>query len=209
MSSDEAFRGSKVVILDFGSQYTQVIARRVRESRVYSEILPFRSSCQEIRATGARGIILSGGPASVLSPDAPRVDPGIFKLGVPVLGICYGVQLMGYHLGGIVEYSERREYGAGTLTLSGNSPLFEGLPGKMQVWNSHGDKLTQLPSGFESIGHTENSAFAAIQHRQNSLFGLQFHPEVAHTPLGKEILENFVYRACGCSPDWTMGSFIE
>ncbi len=209
MSSDEAFHGSKVVILDFGSQYTQVIARRVRESRVYSEILPFRSSGKEIRATGARGIILSGGPASVLSPGAPQVDPGIFTMGVPVLGICYGVQLMAYHLGGIVEYSVRREYGAGTLTLSGSSPLFEGLPTKLQVWNSHGDKLTQLPSGFESIGHTENSAYAAIQHRQNLLFGLQFHPEVAHTPLGKEILENFLYRACGCSPDWTMGSFIE
>jgi GMP synthase (glutamine-hydrolysing) len=209
MSRDEAFHGSKVVILDFGSQYTQVIARRVRESRVYSEILPFRSSCKKIRATGARGIILSGGPASVLSPDAPQVDPGIFGLGIPVLGICYGVQLMAYHLGGIVEYSDRREYGAGALTVSGNSPLFEGLPGTLQVWNSHGDKLTQLPSGFESIGHTENSAYAAIQHRQNLLFGLQFHPEVAHTPLGKEILENFLYRACGCSPDWTMGSFIE
>jgi len=209
MSSDEAFHGSKVVILDFGSQYTQVIARRVRESRVYSEILPFHSSSEDIRATGARGIILSGGPASVLSPDAPKIDAGIFDLGVPVLGICYGVQLMAYHLGGIVEYSDRREYGPGTLTLTGNSPLFEGLPDKFQVWNSHGDKLTQLPSGFESIGCTENSAYAAVQQRQKLFFGLQFHPEVAHTPLGKEILENFLYRACGCSPDWTMGSFIE
>ena len=209
MSSDEAFHGSKVVILDFGSQYTQVIARRVRESRVYSEILPFHSSPAEIRAAGSRGIILSGGPASVLSPDAPQIDPGIFRLGIPVLGICYGVQLMAHHLGGIVEYSERREYGAGTLALTSSSPLFEGLPNKFQVWNSHGDKLTKLPSGFESIGYTENSAYAAIQHRQNLLFGLQFHPEVAHTPLGKEILENFLYRACGCSPDWTMGSFIE
>ena len=209
MSSDEAFHGSKVVILDFGSQYTQVIARRVRESRVYSEILPFHSSSEDIRATAARGIILSGGPASVLSPDAPKIDAGIFDLGVPVLGICYGVQLMAYHLGGIVEYSDRREYGPGTLTLTGSSPLFEGLPDKFQVWNSHGDKLTQLPSGFESIGCTENSAYAAVQQRQKLFFGLQFHPEVAHTPLGKEILENFLYRACGCSPDWTMGSFIE
>src|SRR6516162_871821 len=209
MSSDEAFHGSKIVILDFGSQYTQVIARRVRESRVYSEILPFHSSCQDIRATGTRGIVLSGGPASVLSPDAPRIDAEIFNLGVPVLGICYGVQLMAYHLGGTVEYSDHREYGAGTLTLTGSSPLLEGLPDKIQVWNSHGDKLTQLPSGFESIGYTENSAYAAVQHRQKLFFGLQFHPEVAHTPLGKEILENFLYRVCGCSPDWTMGSFIE
>jgi len=209
MSRDEAFHGSKVVILDFGSQYTQVIARRVRESRVYSEILSFHSSCEDILATGTRGIILSGGPASVLSPDAPQIDAGIFNLGIPVLGICYGVQLMAYHLGGIVEYSDRREYGAGTLTLTGSSPVFEGLPGKFQVWNSHGDKLTQLPSGFESIGYTENSAYAAVQQRQKLFFGLQFHPEVAHTPLGKEILENFLYRACGCSPDWTMESFIE
>ena len=209
MSSDEAFHGSKVVILDFGSQYTQVIARRVRESRVYSEILPFRSGCEEILATGARGIILSGGPASVLSPNAPQIDPDVFKLGVPILGICYGVQLMAHHLGGSVEYSDRREYGAGILTVSGSSLLFEGLPSKLQVWNSHGDKVTRLPAGFESIGYTENSAYAAIQHRKNLLFGLQFHPEVAHTPLGKEILENFLYRACGCSPDWTMGSFIE
>jgi GMP synthase (glutamine-hydrolysing) len=209
MSSDAAFHASKVVILDFGSQYTQVIARRVRESRVYSEILPFHSTCEQIVASRPRGIILSGGPASVLSPDAPQIDPGVFKLGVPLLGICYGVQLMAYHLGGIVEYSDRREYGAGTLTLSGSSPLFEGLPAKLQVWNSHGDKVSRLPSGFESIGYTENSANAAIQHRANLLFGLQFHPEVAHTPLGKEILENFLYRVCGCSPDWTMGSFIE
>ena len=152
MSSDEAFHGSKVVILDFGSQYTQVIARRVRESRVYSEILPFRSTSKEIAATGARGIILSGGPASVLSADAPQIDPGVFKLGIPVLGICYGVQLMAYHLGGIVEYSDRREYGPGTLTLSESSPLFDGLPGKLQVWNSHGDKVSRLAPGFESIG---------------------------------------------------------
>ena len=209
MKSSERPTHSKILILDFGSQYTQVIARRVRESRVYSEILSFHSSCEDILATGTRGIILSGGPASVLSPDAPQIDAGIFNLGIPVLGICYGLQLMAYHLGGIVEYSDRREYGAGTLTVTGSSPLFEGLPDKFQVWNSHGDKLTQLPSGFESIGCTENSAYAAVQQRQKLFFGLQFHPEVAHTPLGKEILENFLYRACGCSPDWTMGSFIE
>jgi GMP synthase (glutamine-hydrolysing) len=209
MSSAAALQGSKVVILDFGSQYTQVIARRVRESRVYSEILPFYSTSKEIANTGARGIILSGGPASVLSPDAPQIDSGIFKLGIPVLGICYGIQLMAYHFGGVVEYSGRREYGAGTLTLSGGSPLFEGLPSKLQVWNSHGDRVTRLPSGFESIGYTENSANAAIQYLGKLLFGLQFHPEVGHTPLGKEILENFLYRVCGCSPEWTMGSFIE
>jgi GMP synthase (glutamine-hydrolysing) len=209
MSSDAAFHGSKVVILDFGSQYTQVIARRVRESRVYSEILPFHFGPEQVRATGAKGIILSGGPASVFSKDAPQIDPAIFELGIPVLGICYGVQLMAYHLGGSVEFSDRREYGASTLSVVADSPLFEGLPSKLQVWNSHGDKITHLPPDFEPIGSTENSAFAAIEHREKRLFGLQFHPEVAHTPLGKDVLENFLYRACDCSPDWTMGSFIE
>jgi GMP synthase (glutamine-hydrolysing) len=209
MSGGEAFTGSKIVILDFGAQYTQVIARRVRESRVYSEILPFSATPEQVQKTGARGIILSGGPASVFSPDAPQLDPQIFGLGHPVLGICYGVQLMAFHLGGKVEFSERREFGAGRLAVVKSSQLFEGLPDELQVWNSHGDRITSLPPGFESIGRTENSQYAAIQHRQKKLYGLQFHPEVAHTPLGKEILENFLYRICGCAPDWTMGSFIE
>jgi GMP synthase (glutamine-hydrolysing) len=209
MSSAQTFHGSKVVILDFGSQYTQVIARRVRESKVYSEIVAFNSTPEAIKATGARGIILSGGPASVFSANAPQIDPGIFDLGLPVLGICYGVQLMAYHLGGTVEFSDRREYGAGRLKVVAESVLFEGLPESLQVWNSHGDKVTHLPPGFAPIGATENSPFAAVEHREKRLFGLQFHPEVAHTPLGKDLLENFLYRACGCSPDWTMGSFIE
>jgi GMP synthase (glutamine-hydrolysing) len=209
MSSDEAFSGSKVVILDFGSQYTQVIARRVRESRVYSEIMPFHVRPVQILETGARGIILSGSPASVFSKGAPQIDPEVFGMGIPVLGICYGAQLMAHHLEGAVEYSEHREYGPGTLTVSGASPLFDGLPSKLQVWNSHGDQITRMPQGFEAIGTTESSAYAAFQHREKLLFGLQFHPEVAHTPLGKDVLENFLYKACGCSPDWTMGSFIE
>jgi GMP synthase (glutamine-hydrolysing) len=209
MSSAPTFHGSKVVILDFGSQYTQVIARRVRECRVYSEILVFNSSPEAIKATGARGIILSGGPASVFSTGAPRIDPAILNIGLPVLGICYGVQLMAFHLGGAVEFSDHREYGAGNLKVVAESVLFEGLPSEIQVWNSHGDKLTHLPPGFVPIGSTENSPFAAIEHRGKKLFGLQFHPEVAHTPLGKDLLENFLYRSCGCSPDWTMGSFIE
>src|SRR5271165_3040128 len=152
MSSDVAFHRSKVVILDFGSQYTQVIARRVRESRVYSEILPFQYRPEQIRATGARGIILSGGPASVFGKDAPQIDPGIFRMGLPVLGICYGIQLMASHLGGTVEFSDRREYGAGSLKVTKPSPLFEGLPSRFQVWNSHGDKVTQIPKGFETVG---------------------------------------------------------
>src|ERR1700737_2542955 len=151
MSSDEAFSGSKVVILDFGSQYTQVIARRVRESRVYSEIMPFHVRPVQILETGARGIILSGSPASVFSKGAPQIDPEVFGMGIPVLGICYGIQLMAYHLGGSVEFSDRRDYGAGTLSVTGTSPLFDGLPSKLQVWNSHGDKITQMPRGFKRL----------------------------------------------------------
>ncbi|MBV9489513.1 MAG: glutamine-hydrolyzing GMP synthase [Verrucomicrobia bacterium] len=209
MSSGEAFSGSKVVILDFGSQYTQVIARRVRECRVYSEILPFSVSPETVLQTGAKGVVLSGGPASVFSARAPLLNAGIFDIGLPVLGICYGVQLFAHFLGGRVEYSDRREYGPSHLRRTGRSPLFEGLPDDLQVWNSHGDKITSLPPGFVSVGVTENSPYAAIEHPGRKLYGLQFHPEVAHTPLGKEVLENFLYRICGCEANWTMGSFIE
>ena len=209
MSGNETSRASKVVILDFGSQYTQVIARRIRECRVYSEIMRFDAQPDQIRATGARGIILSGGPASVFSEGAPQIDPRVFDLGIPVLGICYGLQLMAKHLGGAVEFSNRREYGASTLSVVKKSPIFDGLPGRFQVWNSHGDNVTQIPDGFETIGTTENSNFGAIQHPSKSLFGLQFHPEVAHTPFGKDILENFLVNVCGCQHNWTMGSFIE
>jgi len=206
---------SKIVILDFGSQYTQVIARRVRECQVYSQVRKFDTPAEEIATLGAQGIILSGGPASVYTPGAPQVDPGIFDLGLPILGICYGMQLFGFHLGGKVEHSEKREYGAGTLYLRnerGERPeggLFANLPDTLEVWNSHGDRLASLPKGFRSVGHTTGSPFAAIEHTEKQIFGLQFHPEVAHTPRGREILENFVHRICGCRPDWTMGSFIE
>jgi GMP synthase (glutamine-hydrolysing) len=209
MSSGHAFSHSRIAILDFGSQYTQVIARRVRESRVYSEILPHDSPAKRLSAGGYVGVILSGGPASVFSPTAPQLDPAIFALDLPILGICYGIQLMAFHLGGSVEFSERREYGAGTIKIVGHSDLFEGLPEEFQVWNSHGDKVTALPPGFHPIGATENSSFAAVEDTARQFFGLQFHPEVAHTPLGKEVLENFLYRICGCKPNWTMGSFIE
>jgi len=207
---------SKIVILDFGSQYTQVIARRIRECQVYSQIVKYDTPATEIAALGARGIILSGGPASVYSKNAPQIDPKVFELGLPVLGICYGMQLMGFHLNGKVEHSDRREYGAGTLFLkneagrrTGQCGLFDGLPDSLDVWNSHGDKLTKLPAGFHAVGHTANSPFAAIEDAKRRFFGLQFHPEVAHTPRGKEVLQNFVYKVCGCKMDWTMGSFIE
>ncbi len=200
---------SKIVILDFGSQYTQVIARRVRECHVYSQIVRFDLPADAIKALAPDGIILSGGPASVYAPKAPQPDPAIFSLGVPVLGICYGMQLLAQHLGGKVENSERREFGPGTLTLNENSALFDGLGESTQVWNSHGDKITALPKGFQVVGTTENSGFAAIEHRKKRFFGLQFHPEVVHTPNGKEIIANFVQQICQCKSDWTMGSFIE
>jgi GMP synthase (glutamine-hydrolysing) len=209
MSASDVLTRSKIVILDFGSQYTQVIARRIRESRVYSEIVPFNLSGEQVRRLEPKGIILSGGPASVFTPGAPLIDPSVFSLGLPVLGICYGVHLMALNLGGSVEFSDRREFGAGLLRVVSPSRLFEGLPPEFPVWNSHGDKVTALPPGFRAVGVTENSPFASVEDSSRGLFGLQFHPEVAHTPLGKEILENFVYGICGCRPDWTMGSFIE
>ena len=209
MTQTEAFQGSKILILDFGSQYTQVIARRVRECQVYSQIVKYDTPAKELKKMGARGIILSGGPASVYSKNAPQVDKEIFKLGLPILGICYGMQLMGYHLGGKVEHSTRREYGAGMLHVKKKCELFHGLPEALDIWNSHGDKLTKLPKGYHVVATTDNSPYAAIEDPKRKFYGLQFHPEVAHTPRGKELLQNFVYNICGCKMDWTMGSFIE
>jgi len=209
--TEESSRASsKIVILDFGSQYTQVIARRVRECSVYSEILPHNTKASVIAADGSvKGIILSGGPASVYAPKAPKVDPAIYELGVPVLGICYGMQLLARDLGGRVARSNRREYGKGELLTTGVAPLFKGLPGKLDVWNSHGDRIEKLPKGFVAIGRTENSPNAVIGDIKRRMYGMQFHPEVHHTPKGKAILQNFLHRICGCSGDWTMGSFIE
>src|SRR5215211_7483826 len=200
---------SKILILDFGSQYTQVIARRIRECQVYSEIVRFDIPAEEVGELKPKGIVLSGGPASVYEERAPQLDPGIFSLGTPVLGICYGMQLMAQHLGGQVEFSARREYGAGMLHIANGSELFRGIGEQLDVWSSHGDKVTALPPGFRSAAHTENSRFAAIENRESRLYGLLFHPEVAHTPRGREIIQNFVYNICHCAMDWTMGSFIE
>src|SRR5204862_4140645 len=200
---------SKILLLDFGSQYTQVIARRVRECQVYSEIIRFDTPAAEIAALKPNGIILSGGPASVYDKGAPQVDPKIFSLGIPVLGICYGLMLMAHHLGGKVVFSGRREYGAGMLHITNGSQLFDGLGQQIDVWNSHGDEVTELPKGFRAAARTDGSNFAAVEDSQRKLYGLQFHPEVAHTPRGREILQNFVYHICHCSMDWTMGSFIE
>ena len=200
---------SKILILDFGSQYTQVIARRIRELQVYSEVVPFNLNASEVKKLQPNGIVLSGGPASVYDKNAPQIDPEIFSLGVPVLGICYGLMQMAHHLGGKVVFTGRREYGAGMLHITNGSQLFDGLGNQLDVWNSHGDEVTTLPKGFIAAGTTESSNFAAVEDRQRRLYGLQFHPEVAHTPRGKEILQNFVYHICRCPMDWTMGSFIE
>ncbi|MBK9137813.1 MAG: glutamine-hydrolyzing GMP synthase [Verrucomicrobia bacterium] len=200
----------QIVILDFGSQYTQVIARRVRECRVYSTILPFHTPAAKIDALAPSGLILSGGPSSVYEPEAPLPDPAIFNLDIPILGICYGVQLLGHFLGGKVEPGQKREYGKGTLTVCDPAcVLFRKLPTQLQVWNSHGDKLTRLPKGFRPVATSDNAPFAAIEHRARKFFGLQFHPEVAHTPRGKEILSNFVHEVCGCGRDWTMRHYVD
>jgi GMP synthase (glutamine-hydrolysing) len=199
----------KIAVLDFGSQYTQVIARRVRECQVYSQILPYSTPASQLREEGIAGIILSGGPASVLREGSPRPDPALFELGVPVLGICYGLQVIAHLLGGEVERSERREYGHGVLRRTAPSPLFAGIPEEIRVWNSHGDRLARLPAGFRPVAATENSDFAVVEDADRSLFGLQFHPEVAHTEFGTEILRNFLYRVCGCRGDWSMADFIE
>jgi GMP synthase (glutamine-hydrolysing) len=200
----------QIVLLDFGSQYTQVIARRIRECNVYSIILRYDTPASEIAALNPKGIILSGGPSSVYAKDAPLPDRAVFKLGVPILGICYGLQVLAHYLGGKVEPGQRREYGKGTLKVKDSfCALFANLPESLQVWNSHGDKLTKIPARFKTVAVTENSSFAAIEDRPRKMFGLQFHPEVAHTPRGREILSNFVHSVCGCGKNWTMHSYID
>jgi GMP synthase (glutamine-hydrolysing) len=200
----------QIVILDFGSQYTQVIARRIRECNVYSQILRFDTPATEIARLKPSGIILSGGPSSVYAKNAPLPDKNIFSLGLPVLGICYGVQLFAQFLGGKVEKGQKREYGKSTLTVKDSiCALFSKLPGQLQVWNSHGDKLTKIPNGFKPVAVTENSEYAAIENRASKFFGLQFHPEVAHTPRGKEIISNFVHNVCGCGKSWTMRNYVD
>ncbi len=200
----------QIIILDFGSQYTQVIARRVRECNVYSTILSFDTPVAEIAALKPKGLILSGGPASVYAQSAPLPDPLLFELGIPVLAICYGLQIAAFFLGGKVEPGGRREFGKGTLRVKdAGCALFKNLPAELQVWNSHADKVTKLPKGFRSVAETENSRHAAIENRSKKQYGLQFHPEVAHTPRGKEIISNFVHTVCGCGKTWTMRHYVD
>ncbi len=207
---EEALRGEKeaVVVVDFGSQYSHLIARRVRESHVYCEIAQHDTPWEEIASLNPRGIILSGGPSNVYEPGAPLAPTWVYESRLPVLGICYGMQVLAHQLGGKVVPATKREYGHAILYQNiPDSELFHGLPSSMPVWMSHGDQISHLPPGFEALAYTENSPIAVMGNDQGIL-GLQFHPEVAHTPHGKSILENFLYRICGCRGLWTPGSFV-
>jgi len=199
-----------ILVLDFGSQYTQLIARRVREAKVYCEIHPFNIAREKIEALRPEGIILSGGPASVYQDNAPRIENEIFQVPVPFLGICYGMGMINLASGGEVARSDRREYGPAELTIDNDADLFQGFSRKelVRVWMSHGDKMTSTPKGWQVLAHSGNSPIAAFADPSRRFFGVQFHPEVVHTPRGKEILDNFVFRICGCEPTWTMEHFI-
>ena len=199
----------KVLVLDFGGQYNLLVARRVRECGIYCEIKSYRMTMDEIRAFAPDALIFTGGPATVFEEGAPMVDPAIFELGVPVLGICYGLQLMIHLLGGECRRAETREYGKVELTHSGNSPLFDGVPEKAVYWMSHGVEVGALGPGFEVIGSTAGCAHAAVQCEEKKLYGVQFHPEVLHTVYGTDILKNFLYKICGFAPEWTMASYLE
>lgn len=199
-----------IIILDFGSQYTELIARRIRECQVYSEILPYDTTCAAIKAKGnVKGIILSGGPSSVYDQGAPAADPSLWSCDLPILGICYGQQLMAQQMGGQVTPGTEREYGRTQLFIDDNTDLFQGLLLELTAWMSHGDKVTKLPEGFKVLAHTENAPYAAIGHIDKKIYGVQFHPEVSHTPKGLDILKNFLYAICGAQPNWTMASFVE
>ncbi|MBI3795219.1 MAG: glutamine-hydrolyzing GMP synthase [Nitrospinae bacterium] len=207
--ADNTPESEKILVLDFGSQYTQLITRRVREMGVYSEIFPCTIGLEKIRSFGARGIILSGSPFSVHQKGAPVLPKGFFELGLPVLGICYGMQLITKSLGGTVAKSKDREYGAAQLQITNKAGLFEGLADSENVWMSHGDRIEKLPDGFETVASTGNSPFAAMQNSAKKIYAIQFHPEVAHTPNGAKILANFAKKICGCSGGWTMKSFLQ
>jgi GMP synthase (glutamine-hydrolysing) len=198
-----------IVILDFGSQYSELIARRIRETQVYSEVLSYRTSIEQIRQLDPKGIILSGGPNSVYDPGAPHCDPGIWELGIPILGVCYGMQLMVQQLGGGVERSERGEYGKASLLIDDPTDLLTNVENETTMWMSHGDSVTRLPEGFELLAHTENTPCAAVADHTRKLYGVQFHPEVVHSIGGLALIRNFVYHICNCQPTWTTAAFVE
>jgi GMP synthase (glutamine-hydrolysing) len=198
-----------IVVLDFGSQYAQLIARRIRELNVYSELLPFDTPWAEIERRRPRAVVLSGGPNSVYDEDAPRPDPAIWSGRVPVLGICYGLQLMAHELGGDVLPTDRREYGPATIQVTAEDGLFRGIEREQRVWMSHGDSITRPPAGFVPTAQTDSTPYAGLVDHERRLYGIQFHPEVAHTPRGRDILRNFVVGIAGARPTWTPDSFIE
>jgi GMP synthase (glutamine-hydrolysing) len=199
----------KVLVFDFGSQYAQLIARRVREQSVYCEIVRHDVSAERVKALAPKGIILSGGPASVYEPGAPHCDPTIFQLGIPVLGICYGMQLICEALGGRVESFPAREYGRAHVEVLSHGDLFAGVADQSEVWMSHGDQVSRVSSDFVPLARTGTCPIAAVKHRRLPIFGLQFHPEVTHTPRGTKILANFLTTVCGCAGTWRLGEFAE
>jgi len=198
-----------IAILDFGSQYSQLIARRIREQNVYSELLPYNISIEKLKERKPAGIILSGGPSSVFADDAPKCDPEIFNLGLPILGICYGMQLTALTLGGVVSPGNEREYGQSNINIIDKKPLFEGLESSTTVWMSHGDQVEKMPEGFKALANTSTCPFAAFGNDERKIYGLQFHPEVVHTPQGKIILKDFLFNICLCNATWDMPHFIE
>ncbi len=199
----------EVVVLDYGGQYSQLIARRVRECGVFSELLPYHVGPDEVAARGAKGLVLSGGPASVHVDGAPRLDPGLLELGIPVLGICYGMQLLAQHLGGRVESAEVGEYGRSELTVNEPGLLFAGLPEVQPCWMSHRDTVYEPPPGFKALAASTQSPVAAFESAERKIYGIQFHPEVVHTPFGQPLLTNFLRDACGCTLDWSPASIAE
>jgi GMP synthase (glutamine-hydrolysing) len=198
-----------IVILDFGSQYSELIARRIRETQVYSEVLSYRTTAQQLQQLNPKGIILSGGPNSVYDANAPLCDPEIWNLGIPVLGVCYGMQLMVQQLGGEVTRAKRGEYGKASLVIDDPTDLLTNVDDGSTMWMSHGDSCEALPAGFEILAHTENTPCAAIAHHDKKLYGVQFHPEVVHSIGGLALIRNFVYHICDCEPTWTTAAFVE
>ena len=198
-----------VLILDFGSQFTQLIARRLREQRVYCEVHPFSMPAEEIRRRAPIGVILSGGPQSVYDAGAPHAERALLELGIPVLGICYGMQLVAHLLDGKVEHAERREYGRAAVEVTEKGLLFAGLESEETVWMSHGDHVTRLPGGFTQTARTSNAAVVGMEDRGRRIYGIQFHPEVSHTVHGAAVLHNFLFKACGAVGDWTMASYLD
>jgi GMP synthase (glutamine-hydrolysing) len=206
---NSAINGQTIIIIDFGSQYSELIARRIRETEVYSEVISYRTSAEKLRQINPKGIILSGGPNSVYDEGAPNCDPEIWSLGIPILGVCYGMQLMVKELGGQVKRAKLAEYGKASLTIDDPTDLLTNVENCCTMWMSHGDSCTQLPDGFEILAHTQNTPCAAIANHEKKLFGVQFHPEVVHSIGGIALIRNFVYHICECEPTWTIKTFVE